>query len=416
MKTRLILVITPLLLIILALAGGSTLAWRFGIFLVVVFGLSYLWPRLTGKGITGSSKLIAGEYQVGRAIEQEFTVNNQGWIPTPLIEVDENTDLPGYHNVVTFSLASKGDHSWKSRFVCQRRGEYYLGDFTVKVTDPLGFFPVSHSFGKRKNIVVYPWTVDLPFFDALPLQEPGLSPRRWLASEAGPNASRVREYVSGDRLRHISWQTTAHTGTLMVKEFDPDHANYSFKNLWIVLDMHRKSHHGEGDDGTEEYAISIAASLARKYLEAGKNVGLMASAEIPHLFLPKSGKEHLKGILRTLATMRATGNVVLETMLKWEIERFGTDSVVVIISPSRDSEIGPLMRRVVKLGTVVTAILLDSRSFGGEIEAGPLVPRLNINGIHAYVVKRGMEIARALDNRLLATPASVFGEQFTNAR
>ena len=271
MKNRLLLIIIPLIILAVALAGGFTLLWRFFVFLLIVLLLSYLWPRLSIHGINGRMRKSAEHCQAGEYYEEEFTVFNNSRIPAPLIEVSEETNMPGYGNAVTFSLFSQSSHNWRTRVHCQRRGQYRIGALTAKVTDPLGIFARERRLSESQSIIVYPRIIDLPYFQALPRQESGSNPRRWLASETGPNAARVREYTSGDSLRHIHWQTTAHTGKLMVKEFDPDRSHYTFKNIWIILDMNRDMQYGEGSESTEEYGITVAASLVKKYLDSGDN-------------------------------------------------------------------------------------------------------------------------------------------------
>lgn len=399
MKIRLAFIF-PLLTLVVALAGGFTLLWRFFIFLVVLLLLSYLWSRLSIRGIDGRVEKVSSRYQVGEYFEEEFTVANRGRLPTPLIEAREDTDLPGYRNAAAFNLSSKSSHTWRTQVYCRRRGQYRLGALTVKVTDPLGFFPMKRYIGERQDIIVYPATPELPFFPALPRQEFGAGSRRWLASEAGPNASRVREYVSGDRLRHIHWPTTAHTGNLMVREFDPDRSNYAFKEVWIVLDMHRVSQLGEGDETTEEYGITIAASLAKNYLESGKRVGLIAVGDRSYLFLPETGDERLQRILHDLALMKATGEMPINTLLTSVAERFDAGSAVIIIMPSVNPAIADPMRHTINKGAIVTAVLLDSFSFGGGASPANTARSLTSSGFNVFIVRRGMEIARALDSGL----------------
>ena len=403
MKVRLALIIIPLLTLAVALAGGFTLLWRFFIFLVVVLLLSYLWSRLSIRGIDGRVEKPLSRSRVGERFGEEFAVFNRGRLPTPLIEAQEDTDLPGYRNTLTFNLSSRDSHTWRTEVHCRRRGQYHLGALAVKVSDPLGFFPRQRYIGESQDIIVYPAMLELPFFQALPRQEPGAGPRRWLASEASPNASRVREYVSGDRLRHIHWASTAHTGNLMVREFDPDRSNYAFKEIWIVLDMHLVSQLGEGDEATEEYGITIAASLAKKYLDSGKRVGLIASGDRPYLFLLNSGDGHLQHILESLALIKAAGRVPIDALLESGAERFDAGSAVIIIMPSVNPGIAAPMRQVINRGAIVTAILLDSFSFGGGVSPANTPRNLISSGFHVYTVRQGMEIARALDSRLLSS-------------
>ena len=69
---------------------------------------------------------------------------------------------------------------------------------------------------------------------------------QWIQSQISPNVSSIREYSSGDSLKHIHWGSTAHSGQLMVKLFDPDRSHSSAKTIWVVLDMQERVQCGEG--------------------------------------------------------------------------------------------------------------------------------------------------------------------------
>lgn len=402
MKTRWLFIIVPLLILALALAGGFTWLWRFFLFTAVALGISYAWPRLSARSIDGNSKKTSERRQVGETLEEEFSVSNYGRLPSALIEARAETDLPGGGESTAFYLPARGLRDWKTRVVCRRRGKYGTGAFTLKVSDPLGFFPVTRRLGERREVIVYPQTVELPFFQVLPRQAPGQSTRRWLPSETGPGAARVRDFTSGDSLRHIHWPTTAHTGRLMVKEFDPDRSNYAFKDIWIIPDMDRRTRLGTGDDSTEEHSVTLAASLAKKYIDSGKRVGLIAASERPYLFLPETGDQHLHHIFLALALMKADGKVPIEMLLASEADRFDAGSAVIFIMPSGAEVMGTSLRRAINRGAIVNALLLDSTSFGGEDGLDKTARNLISGGVNVYIVKRGAEITRALDSRFPA--------------
>jgi uncharacterized protein (DUF58 family) len=395
MKIRRIVIIIPLIVLALAAAGGFTWLWYLFIFMVVLPALNYLWLSLSAGAISGTAKISSGLCRVGESLEEEFTVFNNSRIPSSLIEVEEETDMPGYGNSVAFNLSPHESRAWSTRPGCRRRGQYSLGLLKVKITDPLGLF-----LGEYHEVIIYPEMMELPYFQALPSQEPGHSPRRWLASEAGPIAARVRDYTSGDSYHHIHWPTTAHAGRLMVRDFEPDRSNYNFKSLWLVLDMHRDARQGEGDDNTEEYAIKIAASLAKKHIESGKEVGLMAAGDRSYLSLPETGSEQLKKLLLSLAVMKAEGGVPLDALINSQIDRFEAGSVIVVIMPSSNENIIAPLRQAVGRGIIVTAIILDSLSFGGGIAAEDTARKLAAGGLQVYVMARGAAIASALDSRL----------------
>jgi hypothetical protein len=65
---------------------------------------------------------------------------------------------------------------------------------------------------------------------------------------------------------------------------------------------------------------------------------------------------------------------------------------------------GAPLRRIVKRGTTVTAILLDAISFGGKISAAETARGLVSSAVHAYIVRRGANISRALDSRFVSSP------------
>jgi uncharacterized protein (DUF58 family) len=400
MKTRLVLAVTLGIALTLALAGGFTLLWRFFVFAAAVLVPAYLWPRLSIRGIEGQVEETPEVGQVGAWFEEDFTVRNRSRLPTPLVEVRESTDLPGYANTAAFSLASRGGRAWRSRVTCRRRGRYSLGALDVKMADPLGVFEVGRRLGTPREIVVYPATLELPHFQALPRLAAGMNRKRWLASETGPGASRVREYSSGDSLRHIHWPTTAHTGELMVKEFDPDRTSYAFKNVWIVPDMCQDARLGEGDETVEEYEVTIAASLAKKYTDGGKHVGMIATGEPPCLFLPETGEAQLERILRSLALMKAGGQCSFADLLSVEADRFEEGSALIVIMPADCPPVTAQLRRAIDRGAVVSVILLDSASFGGPQDAGPTLNARSLNaaGIQTFVVRRGDRLAEALNS------------------
>jgi uncharacterized protein (DUF58 family) len=372
------------------------------VFLLAVLALSYIWARLNIRNMDGTTGEINGYCQTGKSIEENFTVSNNGRLPTSLVEIREETDVPGYNNEVTTILSPGSSHSWRTVMNCNRRGRYNAGSLTIRITDPLGLFLITRQVGENRRIIVYPVIQELPFFEAVPRLEPGSSPRRWLASDISPNAARVREYASGDSLRHIHWHSTAHTGELMVKEFDPDHSNIYCKNVWIFPDMHFSARAGEGTDTIEEYSVMIAASLAKKYLDAGKDTGLVTCGERSYLFLPDTGERQLQNILSTLARVEATGNIGIDRLLSAEMGRIDAGSVVVVITSSDNRGITAPLRRAVYRGAIVMVILLDAFSFGGKASAAGTAHSLISSGMTVYVVRRGMDIARALDSRINA--------------
>ncbi len=88
------------------------------------------------------------------------------------------------------------------------------------------------------------------------------------------NAVTVRSYVPGDALTRIHWNSTARHGQLMVKEFDLDPTI----DVVVLLDLDRDVQAGENEESTEEYGVTIAASLTTFLLQRRE---LAVSLEVP---------------------------------------------------------------------------------------------------------------------------------------
>lgn len=407
MKIRWPVIVVLFITLALALAGGVEILWRLFIFLVLLLGISYLWLRLLARQIEGKINQIPQICRVGDYFEASFTVVNRGRLPMLSCEAEEDTDLPGYRNHAKFSLPSWGSHAWRARDTCRRRGQYRIGNLKAKIYDPLGFFYLRRELTDAKYVNVLPATIDLPYFQVLPRREPGLNTRRWFAGEPGHNASRVREYTSGDSLRFIHWHTTAHKGQLMVKEFDPDFTRtYDFSDVWIILDMYGKTNYGSGDETTAEYGVTIASSLVKKYLDNDKKTGLLASGNHSYLFMPDSGIEQEQRISQALAAVQPSGVVPLGSLITSQEERITQGSAVIIITAADFQSLNVPVRRLISRGIAVTVVLLDAASFGGKIAAADTARALNIEGAHVYMVRKGAELSRALDIRHMSSSTS----------
>src|SRR5690606_32678380 len=133
-----------------------------------------------------------------------------------------------------------------------------------------------------RTLLVYPETVPLPELDVRVGVLPGGGTMRHRVQYITPNVAGVRDYVWGDSFNRIHWRSTARTGKLMVKEFELD----PFSEMHILLDMEGRHHRGRGDESTEEYAVKIAASLAQRFLDQNRSVGLTVHGPHRQMVVP----------------------------------------------------------------------------------------------------------------------------------
>ena len=402
MKIRIIFFILPIIIGLVASMTGFSLVWRLFLLSILVPIISYLWTYFNIRGIRAEIRTLPPKATVGEVLEDRIKLTNSDKLPKLLLRVEENTDIPGYSNIAAINLPSQGSYDLKTEVHCSLRGKYRLGSFKVSTHDPLGLFGRSRNFGQSQEILVYPNLIELPFFDPLTYVNQGYGSGRWLEHQISPNVSSIRDYVSGDSLRHIHWKSAAHSAKLMVKVFDPDRSHSSVKTIWVVLDMNRSSQVGSGIQSTEEYGATIAASILKRYIETGWPVGLIASAEQRYYFAPEMGNHQLEQMATALAVMKAHGNVPIEQVIAGEAALFDINTMLILITPSWNEKlVSPIVQIKGQQGVVV-AVLMDPRSFGGGgMESAPR--SLALQGVQVYVTKKGDDLAGALDSRHLTT-------------
>jgi uncharacterized protein (DUF58 family) len=193
--------------------------------------------------------------------------------------------------------------SYRHTFV--RRGLYTLTGYRVATKFPFALFRKSRDVDAPIEVLVYPARVVVP--------RP--APRTEARGEATANrAGRrgeffgLREHRAGDDRRDVHWRSSARTGRLLVREYEDEHA----RRVAIAVDnalpdaVRDAAADGaitpevEAQVASVERAISVAASLAAVYLEAGWTVELCArGCRVP----PGAGRSQEARIARALALL-----------------------------------------------------------------------------------------------------------------
>jgi uncharacterized protein (DUF58 family) len=353
--------------------------------------LAYVWAQQIARYVTVQRELRYGWMQVGDRLEERFTLTNGSWLPVLWAEVADESDLPGYKVSRVASCSAGGTVRWTTAQECARRGLFTLGPWSLRVSDPFGFFSINLDHDEREAIVVYPPVVDLPQITLPRGLVTGPSRARRQTTEATIDASHTRFYRPRDPLRIIHWPSTAHRGALIVREPDTEISG----DLWIVLDLDRGVQAGEGDESTEEYGIILAASLADRTLRQNRAVGLLAYGDDLAFVPPGRGKGYMWHILQALAVAKAGGTRPLAQVLRNLRQSLGHGTSVLVITPSPASDWVDALMPLTRLGMAPTVVLLDRASFldpgvsaGGETVGG-LRELLANAGIPAHVVRQG---------------------------
>ena len=105
----------------------------------------------------------------------------------------------------------------------------------------------------------------------------------------------IRDYTMEDPMRSINWKASARTGSLMVNTFD----SVRSQKAMIFLDVEDRGIL-RYEDLVEE-SIALAATLMRRLLRQGTDVGFVYNGNDRQIFLPEHNKGNLIAFERMLA-------------------------------------------------------------------------------------------------------------------
>ena len=160
---------------------------------------------------------------------------------------------------------------------------------------------------------------------------------------------------------------------------------------------------GELEESTDEYAVTIAASLAGKYLEQNLPVGLIAYGDKRYFLPAETGVVQFDRIMEYLAMSKAEGTTALESALPREEEIWGYHSSLIIITPSNRPDWTTAVKELIKRRVRIAVVLVDGQSFGGLFETEAVIPHLYDAGVPPYLVRRGDDIPIALDHAYISS-------------
>jgi uncharacterized protein (DUF58 family) len=399
----------------LTLATGNSALTRLThvLFGVLLVSATLSWVALRWVDLSRTTR--SRRASVGGLAEETFTLHNRGWLPKLWIEVVDDSDLPGHRASRVVSTLGPGERrSWSVRTACTRRGAFTLGPVTLAGGDPLGMFRREVHLPRTAGIVVYPITVPLSGLQLPTGYVSGGPVVRRRAEFATANVRGVRQYSPGDAFNRVHWPTTARRGKLFVKEFELD----PMADIWVALDLDRgvqvgESNAGDPDPGdilawtepqhfelpesTEEYGISVAASVSRHFLGQGKSVGLVAHGQRRVLLRPDRGERQLHKILGHLAVLRARGRTGFAEMLALEGHEFTRHATLIAITPSATLQWVDALRELRMRGVASLAIVIEASTFGAA--AAPALATtssLAAHGIPSRLVKCGADMTSAL--------------------
>jgi uncharacterized protein (DUF58 family) len=276
-------------------------------------------------------------------IPVRLELHNSGLLPAVWLQFSESLPVElrigdtafrrvvsiGSHNRLTLEYTLEG----------HKRGYYAIGPLMLYSGDVFGLTGGETRRLQSDTLTVYPKIVPLTRV-VLPTQSPMGTLRHHQPIFEDP--SRIfgkREYVSGDSLRRVDWKTTASTGHLQVKLFEPSIA----LETEIFLDLNMEAYEFHSRASATELAIVVAASLANWIVRARQSVGLITNGTdplsqdgLPPRLLPRRGRANLMRILDVLARIQAAKSDGLLNLIRRESIHLSWGATLIVITPKLD--------------------------------------------------------------------------------
>jgi uncharacterized protein (DUF58 family) len=401
--------------LIAGLSTGGLLYYRLSILWALLLFVGWVWSELSLRGVKFDRSARTIRAQVGQIFEERYDIQNPSIIPRVWIEVQDTSTLPGSEGsrVITM-IQGRQSRSYLARTRLLQRGVYPLGPTILSSGDLFGLFPRKISIPAEDTLLVYPMMVEIKNFPNPPGLLPGGEALRRRTHQITPNAAGIREYEPGDPLNRIHWLSSARRGRMMVKEFELD----PLADVWIFLDAERAIQCSNPQaevpsfakdiwhrytkitlqPSTEEYGVSIAASLARDYLKRGRAVGLVGAGQQLVLISPDRGGRQLGKILESLALLRAMGRIPLRGLVETQVKHMVRGSTVVLITPTVRSEAALLADYLLQRGLKPVVILLDAATFGGSPGTDKLRASIQVLGVPVRKIACDCDLEQELSN------------------
>ena len=386
-------IILIILLAFFAISSGWHVLYILTYVLLSLLVLSWLWARYSLRKMIFRRTASSGRVQVGETFDERLMLDNVSALPKLWVQIADGSTLPGHRAGYVASMGGRKRATWRARTMCKQRGRFQLGPVVATSGDPFGLFRRRVFLTEQRELMVLPRVLPISNFVLFSGGLPGRGRTSRRALQATTNATTIREYMSGDALNRIHWRSSAHYNKLMVKEFDLDPA----MDAWIILDLHDEMQAGEGEHSTEEYGVTIAATIATFLLRQDLSLGMIVNAEHREFLSLDRGDRQIERVLEMLAVVRAGPGPDLKEALALDAFHFGRNTVAIIITPSSSRDWHDGVRHLQRRGVQVAVVGLDAASFENSPADEDTLALLEGANIPVLRVKCEESIAEALE-------------------
>ena len=370
----------PLLVMMLIAAAlyrddfSFTLLYMF----IGAYAFGVWWARRTLSSVKYRREFTNRAF-IGEGVNVKLLIKNSHILPIPWMRVHEGLpiDLIGPKSVQrVITLGGRGEAMIDYKVEARRRGYYPIGPIFFSSSDILGLSKADHRLeGGTEYLTVYPKIVPLTNVNFQSRSPLGTLRHHQPIFEDPTRVMGKRDYIPGDSLRRVDWKSTAVTGRMQVRLYEPSIALETV----IFLNLNVDDYHFRQRIVAPELAIVVASSLANWVVSKKQTVGIHIYGKDPLVedsrsqFIPaRSGQGHLMRILDVLARIQVDESPhFVDTLRNQRVHLpWGTTLTVItgIASDELLNELHQSRKAGLNVNLIMTGLVPDAREIRSRAE------------------------------------------------
>ncbi|HWQ46282.1 MAG TPA: DUF58 domain-containing protein [Longilinea sp.] len=345
--------------------------------MLTITGVARWWQKNSLSHVTYQRRFHFRRGFPGETTTAKIMVANQKnlpltWLraidPWPMSACPEDPDILvpflGDQTILVnhFSLLRKEKitRTYPIRFI--KRGVHTVGPAKLESGDLFGIYSSVKEMPGQEYLTVFPALLPSNELN-INTEDPFGDRRTAHRLFEDPNQSMgIRPYQQGDSFRRVHWASTAKTGELQVRVYQP----VSAKVLEVCMNVSST----ETDWGNEvttpklERLASVAATFIYQTVQQGYSVGLMsngflAHSDQPFRIQPSRSPDHLGTLLSCLAAMTALTSAPFSRYLMRAVSKVPYGATLIVITPVVTQELAETLFALKRYRLHTTLVSLD---------------------------------------------------------
>lgn len=330
--------------------------------LLGVFVAATYWGRQVLKNIR-VERLMEHHLFLGERRRVEARLTNLGVLPAAWLQVQEALPVElGAGDVVrhVFSVGPRRQVRLEYWMEGRRRGYFAVGPMRLYSGDVLGVVDEAQGQFPEEYVTVYPRMVALTRVPLPPSAPSGTLRSTQPVFEDPTRVKGKRDYIPGDSLRQVDWKSTASTGRLQVKLYEPSIALETV----IFLNFFEPDYEARLRYDSTELGVIVAASLAAWVIGQRQSAGLVSngidplSGESPQPLPARRGRGHLMRLLEVLARVEPGKTLPLADLVRRERVHLNWGATLLLVTGAAGEDVFDALFQARRAGLGVMLVLV----------------------------------------------------------